>query len=81
MLNVLYIYIYIYCVCVHVYDRKIYISNSMLFRIDDKLEKSLVKKYCFFLFFFYRTCFAILDSIFNGKCEKRMFVFMLCCCW
>ena len=46
-------------------NMEINISDSMLCSINDKQEKSLTKDV-----YFYRTCFAILLSIFNGKCEK-----------
>ena len=49
------------------YNMEIYISNSMLCSINDKLEKFLVKDV------FYRTCFAILHSIFNGMKRNNCF--------
>ena len=57
-------------VCVCVCNLKIYIPNSMLHSINDKLEKYLVK-----YFFFYRTYFFIFSSIFNGKSEITFLIY------
>ena len=56
-------------VCVHlrVCHMEISISDSMQPSINDKQE--IVGEIC--LFFFYRTCFAILHSIINDMCEKE----------